>query len=78
MPLTLTSDLVSRNCIESGTYLLYALRLEFRICCENASWDEGVSLAKCHIPFSGPCDLEIWPSFKKGCVWRISIIFFEV
>ena len=41
--LNLTSDLISRNCIESGAYLLYSLRIEFQIWCVNASWDEGVS-----------------------------------
>ena len=43
MTLNLTSDLVSRNCIESGAYLLYSLRKEFQIWCVNASWDDGVS-----------------------------------
>ena len=41
--LNLTSDLVSRNCIESGACLLYSLRKEFLIWCVNASWDDGVS-----------------------------------
>ena len=41
--LNLTSDLVSRNCIESGAYLLYSLRQEFQLWCVNTSWDEGVS-----------------------------------
>ena len=35
-------DLVSRNCIESGTYLLFSLRYEFQIWCFNVSWDDGV------------------------------------
>ena len=43
--LNLTSDLVFRNCIESGAYLLYSLRKEFQIWCLNASWDDGVSHA---------------------------------
>ena len=43
--LNLTSDLVSRNCIESGACLLYSLRKEFQIWCVNASWDKGVSHA---------------------------------
>ena len=41
--LNLTSDLVSRNCIESRTYLLYSVRWEFQIWCVNAFWDGGVS-----------------------------------
>ena len=41
--LNLTSDLVSRNCIESDAYLLYYLRKEFQIWCVNASWNDGVS-----------------------------------
>ena len=43
MTLNLTSDQVSRNCIESGAYLLYSLRWEFHIWCMDASWDDGVS-----------------------------------
>ena len=39
----LTSDLVSRNCIESGAYLLYSLRKESQIWCVDTSWDGGVS-----------------------------------
>ena len=35
--LNLTSDLVSRNCIESCAYLLIALRLEFKMWCLNVS-----------------------------------------
>ena len=42
MTLNLTSDLVSRKCIESGAYLLYSLRKEFQIWCVNASWDDRV------------------------------------
>ena len=41
--LNLTSDLVSKNCIESGAYLLHSLRYEFQIWCVNASWEDGVS-----------------------------------
>ena len=41
--LNLTPDLVSRNCIESGAYLLYSLRKEFQIWCINAYLDERVS-----------------------------------
>ena len=37
MTLNLTSDLVSRNCIESDAYLQYSLRYEFQILCVNAS-----------------------------------------
>ena len=40
--LNLTSDLVSRNCIESGAYLLYSLRYEFQIWCVDKSWDGEV------------------------------------
>ena len=36
---TLTSNLVSRICIESGAYLLYCLRKEFQIWFVNASRD---------------------------------------
>ena len=38
--LNLTSDLVSRNFIESGAYLLYSLRWDFQIWCGNAPWDD--------------------------------------
>ena len=38
---TLTSDLVFRI-IVSGVYLLYYLRLEYKICYVDASWDDGV------------------------------------
>ena len=41
--LNLTSDIVSRNCIESGAYLLYSLRLEFQNRCVNAFWHDRVS-----------------------------------
>ena len=41
--MTLTSDIVSKNCIESGEYLLYSLRKEFQIRCVSASWDGRVS-----------------------------------
>ena len=41
--LNLTSDLVFRNCIESGAYLLYSLSEEFQIWCVDTSWDSGVS-----------------------------------
>ena len=37
MALNLTSDLVSRNCVESGAYLLYSLIKEFQILCVSAS-----------------------------------------
>ena len=43
MTLNLTSDLVSKNCIESGAYLLYSLRLDVQISCIDASLDDGVS-----------------------------------
>ena len=43
LTLNLTSDLIFRNCIESGAYFLYSLRLEFQIWCVNAFWDDGVS-----------------------------------
>ena len=36
MTLNLTSDLVSRNCIEPGAYLLFSLRQEYQILCLNA------------------------------------------
>ena len=50
---TLTnSDLVSRNCIESGAYLLYSLRYKFQIWCVKASWNDEV-------PFTGHCDLDL-------------------
>ena len=41
--LTLTSDIVSRNRIESGAYLLYSLRWEFHIWRVNVSIDDEVS-----------------------------------
>ena len=40
---TLTSDLVSKNCIESDADLLYSLRKEFQIWCVDASLDGGLS-----------------------------------
>ena len=40
---TLTSDLVSRSCIESGAYLLYSLREEFQSWCMDASLDGDMS-----------------------------------
>ena len=43
MTLNLTSDLVSRNCMKSGAYILYSLRKEFQIWFVNASLDDGVS-----------------------------------
>ena len=43
MTLNLTSDLVSRNYIESGAYLLYSLRKVFQLWCVNRSWDDRVS-----------------------------------
>ena len=43
MIVNLNSDVVSRNCIESGAYLLYSLRYEFQILYVNASLDDGVS-----------------------------------
>ena len=41
--LNLTSDLVSRDSIKSGAYLLYPLRKELIIWCENAYWDDRMS-----------------------------------
>ena len=39
-----------------------------------------LGMTKCHIPFSGHCDLDLnlCPSFKNFCVMDISLIFFEV
>ena len=73
LTLDLTSDLVSRNCIESGAYLLYYLRKEFQIWCVNASWDDGVS----HTIF-GSLTLTSDLVFKNYCVRSISLIFFEL
>ena len=69
--LTLTSDLVSRNCFESGAYLLYSLRWELQIWCVNASWDGGVS----HTYFKS-----LHVTLTSDLVLRIivSLIFFEV
>ena len=54
LTMNLTSDLVSRNCIEYGAYLLYSLRYEFQIVCVNASWNGGVSQT-----ILGHCDLDL-------------------
>ena len=35
-------------------------------------------MTECHIPFSGHCDLDLWPSFKTYYVRCIFLIFFEV
>ena len=43
--LTMTSDLVSRDCIEYGAYLLYYLRFLSQSLCVDASWDDTVSYA---------------------------------
>ena len=74
MTLNLSSDLVSRNCIESGAYLLYSLRYEFQIWCVKMH----LAMTECHIPFSGHFDLNLKPIFKNYCVQSISLIFFEV
>ena len=52
--LNLTSDLVSRNCIESGAYLLYSLSQEFQLWCVNTSLDDRVSHT-----ILGHCDLDL-------------------
>ena len=69
--LYLTSELVSRSCIESSAYLLF---FEIRIL---------NSMCKCvlgwrHIPFFGNCDLDLWPSFKNYYVRSISLILYEI
>ena len=73
MTLNLTSDLVSKNCIESGAYLLFSLRYDKHIWCLNVTRDDGVShTILCHN------DFDLCPSFKNYCVRSISLILFEV
>ena len=37
-----------------------------------------LGMAECHVPFSGPCDLDLSPSFQNNRVWSISLILFKV
>ena len=37
-----------------------------------------LGMGKCHLPFSGHCDLDLWPSFNDNCVRSISLILFEI
>ena len=37
-----------------------------------------LGMAECHIPFPRHCDLDLWPSLNNHCVWRISLILFEI
>ena len=67
-------DLVSRNCIESGAYLLYSLRLEFQIRCVNASWDGRVSHTIFWVTVTLTSDL----FFQNNRVLCISLILFEL
>ena len=55
---TLTSDLISRICIESGAYHPYTVKYESQIWCMDASYDGYMS---CTI--LGQCDLDRLPSF---------------
>ena len=36
-----------------------------------------LGMEESHIPFSGHCDLDLWPSFNN-CVRSISLILFEI
>ena len=75
MTLNLTSDLVSRNGIDSGaySYILWDRNSKFGV-------KMHMGMTECHISFSGHCglDLDLWPSFKNYCVQNIYLIFFEV
>ena len=37
-----------------------------------------LGMAECHVPFSGHCDLDLWPRFRNIRVRSISLILFEV
>ena len=37
-----------------------------------------LGMGECHLPFSGHCDLDLWPSFNNNCVRSISLILFEI
>ena len=37
-----------------------------------------LGLGECHSPFSGHCDLDLWPSFNNNCVRSITFILFEI
>ena len=37
-----------------------------------------LGMAECRVPFSGHCDLDLWPSFYNNRVRSISLILFEV
>ena len=64
---TLTSDQVL-IIIVSGAYLLYYLRRESQIWCV---WMH-LGMVECLLPFTGHCDLDLWPSFNNNCVRSIS------
>ena len=58
--LNLTSDLVFRNCIESGAYLLYYLMEESQILGVDSSWDGRVVHT---ILGHFDLDIDFWPHF---------------
>ena len=37
-----------------------------------------LGMGECHLPFSGHCDLDLWPSFYNNCVRSIPLILFEI
>ena len=35
-------------------------------------------MVECLVPFTGHCDLDLWPSFNNNCVRSISLLSFEI
>ena len=71
--LYLTSDLVSRSCIESSAYLLF-----FEIWILNSMCKCVLGWRSVTYHFFGNCDLDLWPSFKNYYVRSISLILYEI
>ena len=37
-----------------------------------------LGMVECLVPFTGHCDLDLWPSFNNNCVRIISLLLFEI
>ena len=68
MTLNLTSDLVSRNCIASGAYLLF-----FEIGISNSMCKCILGMSECHIPFLGHFDLDLLCDHTNDELVKISL-----
>ena len=69
---TLTSDLVLRIIVFGAyIYILWGRKSKF-------GTYMNLGMGERHLPFSGHCDLDLWPRFNNNCVRSISLILFEI